>query len=828
MKVHAADPPHLPRFPLPMTATPFNTGWTYRHPLGPFAAAQGDSATPTPVTLPHDALRDADRSPDVPGKGAGAYYPPGAYTYLKTFDAPADWADRAVRLEFQGAFRHAMVFVNDEFAGNRADGYARFFVDIKPYLNLGDANEVRVEVRSGQDSRWYSGCGLHRPVVLHVDEPVHIVPDGVRVTTLDVEPDQAVVEVATRVANHTLLSTTATLTTTIADPSGRPVESDETPVTLAPGETALVRHRLYLPYPQRWSVDTPQLYAAASTLVASSLSGADSRSEVRTTFGVRTIQLDPRRGLRINGEPVLLRGACLHHDNGPLGAAAVGRAEERRIELLRAAGFNAIRATHNPLSVAMLEACDRLGMLVMDEAFDMWTRGKSTHDYALDFPQWWAADLESMVAKDYNHACVIMYSLGNEIVETGTPHGARLARRMAEHLRVLDPTRLVTNGVNAALAVLDEAPAMMAEAGVGLNEVMANVGDSMNQLGSGDSVTRRTAESSSVLDVLGLNYADSRYALDQELFPHRVIVGSETFPSRIGTLWPMVREHPHVIGDFTWTGWDYLGEVGIGATAYAEDPGAVAALEREFPYLTAWCGDLDITGWRRPVSFYREIVYGLRTEPYIAVRRPEHSERTVALQSPWAWSDSVSSWTWPGHEGRPVVVEVYADADEVALVRDGSEVARSPVGEQHPLMAVLETSYVPGELVAVAFRGGAETGRTSLATATEPLLAVSADRTRLRADDADLAFVTVELRDADGRLVTGVDRPVTVQVSGAGRLAGLCSANPKTTERFDADTWYTFDGRALAVVRPTAEGRVDISVGADGLEPRMLTLEVGP
>jgi hypothetical protein len=212
------------------------------------------SATPTPVTLPHDALRDADRSPDVPGKGAGAYYPPGAYTYLKTFDAPTDWADRAVRLEFQGAFRHAMVFVNDEFADNRADGYARFFVDIKPYLRFGDANEVSVEVRSGQDSRWYSGCGLHRPVVLHVDDPVHILPDGVRVTTLDVEPDQAVVEVATRVTNQTPTTTTATLSTTVAVADGRPVDVDESPVTLAPGETALVRHRMYLPDPRRWRV----------------------------------------------------------------------------------------------------------------------------------------------------------------------------------------------------------------------------------------------------------------------------------------------------------------------------------------------------------------------------------------------------------------------------------------------------------------------------------------------------------------------------------------------------------------------------------------------
>ena len=287
-----------------------------------------------------------------------------------------------------------------------------------------------------------------------------------------------------------------------------------------------------------------------------------------------------------------------------------------------------------------------------------------------------AADLEAMVAKDRNHPSVIMYSIGNEIAEVGTPHGARWARRMAELVRSLDPTRLVTNGINPFLAVIDEVAAIAEESG-GLNELMAAEGGPFAVVSASESAGRRTAESSAPLDVLGLNYAESRYAIDAELFPHRVIVGSETFPSQIGRLWPMMRDAPNVIGDFTWTGWDYLGEVGIGATAYAEDPGAVAALEREYPYLTAWCGDLDLTGWRRPVSFYREIVFGLRTEPYIAVRRPEHRGHTVAMQSPWGWSDSVSSWTWPGFEDATVSVEVYADADEVALLLDGAEVSRA-------------------------------------------------------------------------------------------------------------------------------------------------------
>lgn len=801
---------------------PFNDGWSVRPPQGPFAAINAEAATPAPVTLPHDAMRDAARTPDAPAKGANAYFPPVNITYLKTFDVPADWAGKVVRLEFGAAMRHAQVFVNEDFACNHADGYARFFVDVTPFLRYGEANELRVETRTGQDSRWYSGAGLHRGVVLHVDAPAHVLPDGVRLTTLRLEDDQAVVEVATHLTNAGLTTASETLQTTLSGPDGAEVERDETPVTLPPGQTHVIRQRFYVADPQVWGPDHPALYTATTTL---------GEAERTTTFGIRQVTADPRKRLRINGEPVLLRGACLHHDNGPLGGAAVPRAEERRIELLREAGFNAIRAAHNPLSTAMLDACDRLGMLVMDEAFDMWVRFKTPYDYALDFPQWWRDDLAALVAKDYNHPSVIMYSLGNEIAEVGMPHGSVLARQMAEHVRGLDPTRLVTNGVNAALTVLDELAAMMKENPAGLNEMMAEAsedpGDGMNRIGSGENVTRRTAESSAALDVLGLNYAEGRYAMDAERFPHRVLVGSETFPAQIGRLWPMVTEHSHVIGDFTWTGWDYLGEVGIGATAYADDPDAVAALEREYPFLTAWCGDLDITGWRRPVSFYREIVFGLRSEPYVAVQRPAHHGREIAMQSPWAWSDSVSSWTWPGSEGQPVVVEVYADADEVALLLDGDEVGRARVGELRPMQANLEVTYAPGTLKAVAFRDGAEVSRIELRTGGAAALTASADRTGLRADGTDLAYVTIEWRDADGILDTTADADVSVEVTGAGELAGMCSANPKTTELFDAATWRTFDGRALAVVRPTGSGAITVTVTAEGFDAVELELSAG-
>lgn len=800
-----------------MSITPFNRDWTCGAPSGMFAglSANADSTT---VHLPHDALRDATRSPDVPGKGAGAYYPNAAYSYTKSFYAPREWHGRLVRIEVQGAYRRAQVFLNDELVGTRADGYARFFVDLTPYLRLHATNTLRIEVRSGQDSRWYSGAGLHRPVLLHVNDPFHIAPDGVAVRTVRIEPDQAVIEVATSVTNSGLGTRTMDLRATVEGIDGGDVETDITPVTVAPGETTLVRQRLYIQSPYLWGPDAPNLYTARV-----GLNGQDD-DDVIVRFGIREITVDPRKGLRINGQSVLLRGACIHSDNGPLGAAAIGRADERRIELLKEAGFNAIRAAHNPASPALLDACDRLGMLVMDEAFDVWTRFKTTDDYAFDFPQWWEADLESMVIKNRNHPSVIMHSIGNEIAEVGTPHGARWARRMAEHVRALDPTRPVTNGVNPFLAVMDELPAILEAAG-GLNEAMSAEGG-FDFVGTGETATRRTAESSAALDVLGLNYSEARYRLDGTLFPNRVIVGSETFPGKIGKNWPMVTQNPNVIGDFTWTGWDYLGEVGLGATAYGDDD-SNGSLEREYPWLTAWCGDLDITGWRRPLSYYREIVFGLRAKPYIAVLRPERHDQALAAQSQWVWSDSIASWTWPGYEGRPVNVEIYSDAEEVVLLLNGEEIERSRVGEQRPMIASVETVYRPGRLEAIALRDGAEVGRTALNTTRgEPILSAVADRLQLAADDDALAYISVELRDQYGTLVTADDRSVTVQVEGNAVLAGMCSANPRTAERFDNDTWTTFDGRALAVVRPTEAGPAVVTVSSPGLSPVVVPLDI--
>ena len=808
-----------------MTIESFNDGWAVRPKTSIFAELQGAVSDQRTVTLPHDALFEVDRSADSGEGSPSGYFPGGAFEYWKSFDVPESYRGKRVTLELQGVYRDAMVYVNGDFAAQRPFGYSTFFVPLDAFLRYGESNTIRVDARAHQDSRWYTGAGIHRDTRLHVTDLVHIEPTGLRVTTPDVDDERAAVQVAVTVRNESIASETITVACSVVDANGATVASDTAPVTLRAGEAAVVRQRMFVVSPRRWSVEDPYLYSVVA--LAHDAGGIIERRESR--FGIRVLQIDPIHGLRINGQTTKLRGACIHHDNGILGAAAIGRAEERRVEILKAAGFNAIRSAHNPISEAMLDACDRLGMLVMDETFDMWAESKSAFDYSLDFAEWWERDIEAMVAKDFNHPSVLFYSIGNEIPETGSNLGATIGRALAEKVRTLDPTRFVTNGINGFVSTLVDVVEMMKQRGAdggagGVNDLMGNAGDFMNQVSASPLVTEKTAESFSVLDVAGINYGDGRYAIDRELFPNRIIVGTETFPTHIDVNWKLVNELPHVIGDFTWTGWDYLGESGIGRVVYT-DEGAPPSLGAPFPWLAAWCGDIDITGHRRPVSYYRETVFGLRHEPYIAVQRPENYGRPI-FAGQWAWSDSVSSWSWDVAPGAPIVVEVYSDSEEVELLLNGRSVGRQRVGAARAFQADFTLEYERGELTAVAYSQGEETGRSSIGSAHgETRLVVIPDRTIITADDRDLCFVEIELRDEHGNLANAEDRPITVRASGAGTLRALGSARPDPTERYDLGTHTSFDGRLLAIVRPAGPGTITLTVETEGMRSVSITIE---
>ncbi|MFF1933742.1 glycoside hydrolase family 2 TIM barrel-domain containing protein [Streptomyces sp. NPDC058228] len=644
------------------------------------------------------------------------------------------------------------------------------------------------------------------------------------------DEDLAVVAVATEVANEDNTTRTVDALLAVRDPAGRVVATDEARLTLLAGERLTVRHRTFVRSPSLWDVETPSLYSA--TVQLSDNNGQV--DEATANFGIRTLSLDPVRGLRINGQTVKLRGASLHHDNGVLGAAEFAQAAERRVASLKAAGFNAIRSAVKATSTAVLDACDRIGMLVVDELFDMWTRAKAEDDYSRRFADWWERDVDALVAQDFNHPSVIMYTIGGEILEIGNPHGARVGRLIAERIRAQDPSRYVTNAINGLMAYLD-LPAGASDVDIdfsdeGFNGVLARVMDSIMEMGA---VNERLVESASALDVVGYNYGDVRYEADKHEFPNRVLLGSETFPTRIARLWRSVQANNHVIGDFTWAGWDYLGEPGVGRPVY---PGETTAVAAPYPWLTGSCADFDLIGRRLPVSYYREIVFGFRKDPYLAVQRPEHRDHPVRPVA-WSWSDTVASWTWNIPEGSPLTVEAYADAEEVAFVVNGTEAARAKTGTDLPFVATADVPYAPGTIEAIAYSAGVETGRFSLRSAGPATsVQLTADGKLVRNDSQEIVFIDVALLDAEGVIQPAADVEISVEVTGPAVLQGLGTARRATEESFLANTCTTYQGRALAVVRHATEkadtgdsdGPVTVVVRAADLPPTTLTIDVRP
>jgi len=799
-----------------MSRTAFHDGWTVGPNVSVFAEITGGATTVKPISIPHDAMLDMPRSADSPNGSSTGYFDGGAVSYRKTFTAPESWRERIVELEFHGVYRDAMVYLNGVLIGQRPYGYSAFRVRLDSAMRYGGENRIRVDARAHRDSRWYSGLGIHRGIDLIEMPLVHLVPNSLRATTPDIDAERAVVEIEARIGNESLGTASPTLRTRILDGSGAVAASAETLVTARKGHEATARQRVYVADPRLWSVDSPVLYNVEIELVHDGVSDT-----AVAPLGIRRLQLDPQNGLRINGEQVKLRGACIHHDNGILGTVSLPEAEERRVRILKEAGFNAIRSSHNPASPAMLDACDRLGMLVIDEAFDMWTEGKQPFDYSTSFSEWWERDVEAMVDKCANHPSVIMYSIGNEILDAGKPLGAAIGRAIAEKVRALDPTRFTTNGVSALVATLSELlPELQRELdGIpgGINDINGEGKRILDRLAFSGEVTDMVAESHSIVDIVGHNYAAWRYEAEQEKYPNRVVVGTETHAEDIDTNWPLVEKNAHVIGDFTWTGWDYLGESGLGVVSRSVDGRPWSA--DAYPALTAYCADIDLTGTRRPQSYYREIVFGRRRAPYIAVRHPlAAGETPIGLE--WAWEDAIASWSWRVDAGTQLAVDVYSDADEVELFLNDRSLGVQRIGTARARSTSFAVPFERGELRAVALRDGAVGEEFKLRSAGETV----AVRIREEQSPGQHRFLAIDLVDATGLVTPFDDRRVSVSVSREGELVALGTARPATEESYRADTCTTFQGRAQAIVRIIDPG-ARVSVTADGLDPVHLTID---
>ncbi len=813
----------------------WNTDWTVAPGMpNPFGVIFGDVAPGKPVTLPHDAQICEERIPDCPSGNQTGYYPVKSYTYEKRFFAPESWKSERHIIEFDGVMAQALVYLNGELVASNKYGYNVFFADLDRFLRYGQENVLQVQTRNFENaSRWYPGSGIYRDVWLLEGGRVHIEPQGVRLTTEDLEDGGATVAALISVKNDGADAQNAVLRLTLTSPDGRESVCENT-VSLLVGEMAQTHMRLFVENAALWSPDEPRLYTYAAVLTA------DGRELDRAggTFGIRTLKLDARHGLRINGAETKLRGACIHADHGLTGTASLQDSEAFKLGRLKEAGFNAIRSAHHPASPALLDVCDRLGFLVMDELTDMWEMPKNTADYALDFTREWKETMERMVAKDYNHPSVALYSLGNEIPEIGRRSGGRRNRALAYALRALDPTRFITCGISGFLAMtdrLEEMTAQMADTEAALHaETASNAGSEalnaamakmeqrkLDAFTTSTGLSEAMEEVSCELDVVGYNYLTARHEFEHTRHPERVVVGSETYPTDIARLWGIVRRNHHVIGDFTWTGYDYLGEAGIACFHYA--------LERHeqgwYPDRLAYCGDIDINGHRRPMSFLRQIAYGRRQEPYICVERVDKYGLPDNTND-WKYYDAISSWTFPGLEHRPTAAHVFSVSEEVELLLNGVSLGRKPAGETVGFDVSFPLCYVPGELTAVGYTNGAEDGRFTLKTAGSPCqMRVTTDKTALSADGRSAAYITVELTDENGTLSPWEAKNVTVTVEGAASLAGLGSADPQAEGSYQQNTWKTYDGRVLAVIRAGIEsGPVLVKISAEDCGQREIKL----
>lgn len=810
----------------------FNSGWFFAKGSGSSLQALfgADNTPPTPVSLPHDAVIGTERK-DFPIGGGTGFYESENIHYTKTFNLTAEDSGKVVWLEFEGVYQNGYIYINNAFAGRCVYGYGNYYIDATRFVKFGAENNIKVVVKNGVPSgRWYTGGGIYRDVRIMIGGPLHIKCQGTKISTPDIGQGLAVVRTVTPIEYVGSENMDVFVRNEILDASGNLVAENEAPVTVFANESKELRQHLTVRNPTLWDVDSPYLYTCRTQLLV----GGEVVDEDTNTFGIRKLQLDPFNGLRLNGKTVKLRGGCIHHDNGVIGAATYADAEKRRVRIMREAGYNAIRSAHNPISKALLDACDELGMLVMDEFSDVWTTAKVDFDYGFHFDRNWEEDLINLVDKDYNHPSVIMYSIGNEIPETGNKFDTDWGKKLADKIRELDDTRYTTNSLNLMLAAMGSLDEIMASMGVSadavggepmeINTMMAQMKDMMALLSGHEITTKITAESCAQVDIAGYNYAAERYEPDGERFPNRILVGSETTPPALDTNWALVEKLPYVLGDFCWTGWDYLGEAGIGKVTYGETTDS--GFYGNWPWRIAYCGTIDIIGDMRPIAYWRECIWHLSKAPYIAACPPQYYSQTPN-PGMWAWSDAEHCWNWPGYEEKPIAIEVYTDADEVELFINGASFGKKKVGEERACLVKFDAVYQPGEVRAVAFKEGQVTESTLRSAKDDNTLSVKVDRNSMPAGEYALAYVDIRLTDADGVLNANSRKSVHIDVEGAGKLIGFGSGDPLSTENYWANDFMAFHGRAQAIIRAGVQaGDIKVTVSAEGCQPQIVNIKV--
>ncbi len=756
--------------------------WTFHRGgcVGAHNVAYNDSAW-RKISLPHDwSIEDIEGKQSPFDKNATAQQSSGFTVggvgwYRKQLDIPQSYSGKRIILRFDGVYNNSEVYLNGESLAKQPYGYSTFEIDLSKKLKYNAKNLIAVKVQNeGENTRWYSGSGIYRHVWLDVVNEVRVARYGTFVTTPKVTPNSALVNFKTTLTNETTGHSSVKVLITIKNTKGEIVGQKDTLLDVKSTKQWVVDGDISILSPQLWSLESPTLYTAITELYQNDII----IDKTETKFGIRTISFDVTKGFQLNGKTLKLKGGCVHHDNGPLGAKAYDRAEYRKVEILKASGYNAIRTSHNPPTTAFLDACDQLGMLVIDEAFDCWKDGKNPFDYHLFFDKWWQKDVETMLLRDRNHPSIIMWSIGNEIPSIATPEVVAVAKMLSDFVKSYDSTRPVTAGVH------------------GLN---------------GDNASKDAFVD--VLDVAGYNYAPEKYVSDHLRKPNRVMYASESAAFTAFEYWMGVIDNPYVIGDFVWTSWDYIGEASIGWRGFQPD-------DKLFPWTLAYCGDIDICGWKRPQSYYRDALW-TRNALSLFVKPPKPSfpiNENKEWWSQWNWYDVVYDWNWKGNEGKPLEVSVYSSCEQVELFLNGKSLGKKPTNRSTKFTATFNVPYQAGELKALGITAKKKVTTTVLKTAGEVSnIRLTADRNIIAADGQDLSYINVELVDANGVRNPKAEDLINFEIEGAGEIIAVGNANPVSLESYKLPQRKAWQGKCQVIVKSNKqEGKITLIAKLEG------------
>ncbi|WP_295792784.1 glycoside hydrolase family 2 TIM barrel-domain containing protein [Mucilaginibacter sp.] len=747
------------------------------------------------------------------GKAATGFTEGGTGWYRKKFTLDNAYKGKRTYILFDGVYMDADVWINRHHLGNHPYGYTSFSYDLTNYLNpIGKSNLIAVRAKNlGKNSRWYSGSGIYRHVWLLPVNQVHTKLWGNFITTPEVSGKQATVNIQTNVENTSSQRKAISVKFELLNSLGKVVASKIQPLTIH-DSSAVLSQKLIVTKPKLWDLDNPVLYKSRVSLMAAN----KVIDQTVTPFGIRSLIFDGQKGLLLNGQVVKLKGGCVHHDLGPLGAASIDRAEERKVELIKKAGYNAIRLSHNPPSPGFLNACDRLGMLVLDEAFDMWEKAKNPEDYHLYFKDWSERDLESIILRDRNHPSVIMWSIGNEIFEAPDSSGYRNAKRLSDGIRKLDPTRPVTD----AIVFL---PGYTQRPWAAYEPHLAN------------------------MDVDGYNYfldrsiyfqRDSatlhRFETERAKHPNKLYMSTEYLPGSTLENWDATEKYPWFLGGFCWTAMDYIGEAGLGYSLRVPEsqklPKGIVGIglfyRNNWTVYNAYCGDLDLIGDRKTESYYKNVVW--RNSPVeILVHRPIPAGQKEVIAT-WGMPDEIKSWTWPGQEGKKMQVDVYTRSKTVKLELNGKVIAVQDVPEGS-ITAKFQIDYQPGVLVARAFNGDKEMGSSTLSTTGKPAgIRLIADRKQISGNQNDLSFVSVEVVDSKGNVVPSVDGlEIEFKLTGVAEIAAVSNGDPSDMSSFQQPHKKAYNGKALVVIRPLqSNGTAILTAAAKGLQGSSVQIQI--